>query len=70
MFWIYNFISDFVSYEFYFASAVLWITFSEAVFKASSPAFVAVSINCFPYLLDKFLANDKNPYPLKVQSQV
>ena len=42
------------------ASAVLWTTFFELVFKASSHA--AVSNNCFTYLLDKFLANDKNPY--------
>ena len=39
---------------------VLWTTFSEAVFKESSP----VSYNCFLYLLDTFLVNDKNSYRL------
>ena len=29
-----------------------------------SHVFVAVSNNCFSYLLDRFFANDKNPYPL------
>ena len=46
------------------ASAALWTTFLEADFRASSPVFVAVSNNCFPYLLDIFFVNDKNPYPL------
>ena len=45
-------------------SATSWTTFLETVFRASSPAFVAVSKNCFLHLLDRFLANDKNPYPL------
>ena len=40
--------------------AALWTTFSEAVFRAYSPVFS----NSFPYLLDRFLANDKNPYHL------
>ena len=40
------------------ASVALWTTFLEAVFKEFSP----VSNNCFLYLLEKFLANDKNPY--------
>ena len=35
-----------------------------ALKTASSPIFVVVSNNCFPYLVDRFLANDKNPYPL------
>ena len=35
------------------ASAALWITFLKAVFKASIPVFVAVSVYCFPYLLDE-----------------
>ena len=49
------------------ASAVLWITFWDlfikhlVLFKASN--HVAVSSNCFAYLLDRFLANDKTPYP-------
>ena len=42
-------------------SLVLWTTFLEEVFKESSP----VSNNCFLCLLEKFLANDKNPYPLR-----
>ena len=42
------------------ASAALWSTFLEEVVKASSPVFN----NCFPYFLDRFLANDKNIYPL------
>ena len=46
------------------ASVVLWTTFLEAVFRASSPVLVAVSNNCFQYLSERFLANDKNPYPL------
>ena len=41
-------------------SPVLWTTFLEAVFKESGP----VSNNWFLCLLDKFLANDKSPYPL------
>ena len=27
-------------------------------------ALIPVANNCFLYLLEKFLANDKNPYPL------
>ena len=46
------------------ASVALRTTFLEAVFRASSPVLAAVSNNCFPYLLDRFLANHKNPYPL------
>ena len=42
------------------ASAALWTYFLEAIFKASSP----VSNNCFLYLFEKFLANNKNPYRL------
>ena len=39
------------------ASAALWTTFLEAVFRAFSPVFN----NCFVlYFLEKFLANDKN----------
>ena len=34
--------------------------FFEAVFKESSPVFN----DCFLYLLDKFIANDKTSYPL------
>ena len=40
--------------------------FLEENFKASVP----VSNNCFLYLLDNFLANDSNPYPLKYFSVV
>ena len=46
------------------ASAVFWTTFLEVVFAASNYVFVAVSNNYFPYLLDRFFENDKNPYPL------
>ena len=46
------------------ASAVLWTTFWEAVFRASISVLAAVSNNCFPCLLDIFLSNDKNPDPL------
>ena len=42
------------------ASAALRITFVLAVFQA----FIPACNNCFQYLLDKFLANDKNPHPL------
>ena len=42
------------------ASATLWITFLEAVFKEYSP----LPNNCFLYLSDKFLANDRNVYLL------
>ena len=46
------------------ALAALWATVLEAVFKTSSHAFVAAFNNFFPELLDTFLVNDKNPYPL------
>ena len=36
----------------------------EAVFAASIPVFVAVSIHFLPYLSPHFLANNKNPCPL------
>ena len=42
------------------ASAAFWPIFLEAVFKVSS----LVSNNCFLYLLEGSLANDKNTYPL------
>ena len=42
------------------ASATSWTTFLETVFKAFTPA----SNNCFLHFLNKFLANDKNLYPL------
>ena len=45
------------------APAALWTTFLEEVFKASNSDLVVVSNNYFPYLLDRLLANDKNPYP-------
>ena len=38
--------------------------FLEAFFIASSHVLVAVSNSCFPYLLDRFLVNGKNPYLL------
>ena len=46
------------------ASAVLCATNLGVDFRSSSPVLVAVSNNWFPYLLDIFLANDKNLYPL------
>ena len=46
------------------ASAVFCTTLLEAVFAASIPVFVAVSINCLPFLSPNFLAKDKKPYPL------
>ena len=46
------------------ASAVLWVTYLVAVFRTSSPVFVAVSNSCFLYLFDRFFANEKNPCPL------
>ena len=46
------------------AYAVFWTTLFEAVFAASIPILVAVSINFLPYLLPNFLANNKKPYPL------
>ena len=45
------------------APVALWTTFLEEDFKASNSDLVAVSNNYFPYLLDRLLANDKNPYP-------
>ena len=50
------------------ASAVLWTTLLKAVLRASSPVSVAVSNNCFPYLLERFVGNDKNPYLLTLFS--
>ena len=44
-------------------SAVICTTYFEAVFTTSSPVFVGVSNNYFPYLLEIFLANDKIPQP-------
>ena len=46
------------------ASAVFWTTRLEAVFVASIPVFVAISINFLPYLSPNFTANYKKPYPL------
>ena len=46
------------------ASAALWTTFFKAVFRASSDVLAAVCNNYFPYLLDRFLANEKNTYLL------
>ena len=60
MFWFTIFPAILFSIDSPVASAALWTTFLETVFRASSP----VSNNCFLYLLEKFLANDKNPYPL------
>ena len=43
------------------AYAVFCTTLLEAIFAASIPCLVAVSINFLHYLLPKFLANDKKP---------
>ena len=56
-----NFISNFVSTA---ASTFLRTTILEAVFRASNPVFVTVSNKFTPYFLDRFLANEKDPYPL------
>ena len=44
-------------------SAVFCTTLLEAVFAASVPVFVAVSISFLLYLSLNFLAKVKNPYP-------
>ena len=36
----------------------------KAVFAGYKLVLVAATVNVFPYLLDKFLANDKNQCPL------
>ena len=46
-----------------FLSTVLWTTFLELDFEASSSAFIAICNYCVPYLLNRFLANGKNLYP-------
>ena len=40
--------------------------FSESKFleNLEHPVLAAIFNNFFPYLLDRFLGNDKNPYPL------
>ena len=43
---------------------LVWATLFGAVFSASSPVLAEVSDNCFLYLLNRFLAIDKNPHPL------
>ena len=45
------------------ASAFFCTTLLEAVFAASIPVLVAVSINFLPYLSPSSLAKDKKPYP-------
>ena len=44
------------------ASARLWNTSLESVFAAFSPVSVTVFNNIPPYLLDRFLPNDKTSY--------
>ena len=44
------------------ASAVFCTTLLEAVFPASIPVFVAVSIIFLPYLSQDFVAIEKKPY--------
>ena len=39
-------------------------SFLEALFRTSSPVLVAVSKECFPSLLDRFLDNDGSLYLL------
>ena len=62
--WFDSFISDFYLINSPVASAALWNTFLEAVFRASSPVLVAASNHFFPYLLDRFVANYKYLYTL------
>ena len=62
-FWFRSFNSNFISNEFSCCFRYLWATFLVTVYKASTPVFVATSINCFPFLLDRFLTNDKKIYP-------
>ena len=50
--------------KFPIASVVFYTTLLEAVFAASVPVFVAVSINFLQYLSPNFQAKDKKPYPL------
>ena len=40
--------------------------FSESKFleHLEHPVLAAISNNCFPFLLDRYFENDKNPYPL------
>ena len=45
------------------ASAALSYTFLVAVLKAFIYVFVAASNNFLRYLLERFLPNDKSPYP-------
>ena len=51
----------FVSYKFICCFSCFMDYFLTAVFRVSSPALIAVSNICFPYLLDRFLANDQIP---------
>ena len=46
------------------ASATLFASFFVTVFRASSLVLAASSNNYIPYLLERFLLNGKNPYPL------
>ena len=43
---------------------VLWTTFLKSVLAVSNPVFVEVFSKFFLYLLDRYLTNGKNPYPL------
>ena len=63
-FWFHNSFSYFISINSPATSAVSWTNFLELVVAASSPVFVAVFNDIFPYCLDKFLENGKKPYSL------
>ena len=65
-FWFHNFFSDFTSYRLFCCFSCFIDTILAVVFAASGPVFVAVSNKFFPYLLVRFLVNDKNPYPLNI----
>ena len=54
----------FFPYKITYCFSCLMDYFLELIFKVPSLVFVVVSNNCFPYLLDRFYANDKKPYPL------
>ena len=56
--------STFLEFSSAGVSAALQTTFLDEVFRASYPIFVAASNTFLLYLLDRFLENDKNPYPL------
>ena len=60
-----TFVGNFISYKFTCCLSCRFMGyFFEAFCRASSSVLLAVSNNYFPYLLDRFLMNDKTPYRL------